>query len=320
MKKYPLIDILKYAFAFLVIAIHTFPFSDISPAFNLIFIASLCRIAVPFFFIASAFFFFKGKRDLKHYLKRVLWLYLVWTLIYSPFILRSLMQSTNIALSLLRLLIDLFVNGSYYHLWFLPALMLGMYLTDKIERKWGLKTLVMISLVLYFIGYLINIYGYHLNIGLINNYLDVFETSRNGIFFGLPYLTIGALLAKKKEDLRFDLLGFALSIIVFILEVATYFYLGYLNSLSSMYLSLWPLSYFFFALVLDISQKYTFKDHLMLRKASTFIYTSHIIFAIILAPFIDNHLIYYLLVALCSAASAFTLLKLNKLPLIKYLF
>ena len=321
MKQYPLIDILKYLFAFLVIAVHTFPFSDIDPTFNLLFIASICRLAVPFFFVASSFFFFRKQHKIDHYLKRITLLYLVWTIIYMPFIIKGFLGSSNIGLSLLRLVIDLFINGSYYHLWFLPALLLGMYLANSVYQKWGLKNLVYLSIILYVIGYFINIYGYHLNLTLINNYLDVFETSRNGLFFALPYITIGLLLVKKKDDFRSDLVGFIISLGAFAFEIYIYFKMGYLNSLSSMYLSLWPLSYFLFALVLDLSAKYSFKDHFILRRSSTFIYTSHIIFAIILAPFLNNQLIYYLLVSLSSALSALILLKLERhLSFIKYLF
>ena len=110
MKNYSLIDITKFVLAFLVIGVHTFPFSDISSELNLIFIASICRIAVPFFFVASSFFFFQKDRKITSYLKRIALLYLIWTIIYSPFIIKALLNSSNLPLALLRLLIDLFIN------------------------------------------------------------------------------------------------------------------------------------------------------------------------------------------------------------------
>lgn len=321
MKNYSLIDITKFVLAFLVIGVHTFPFSDISSELNLIFIASICRIAVPFFFVASSFFFFQKDRKITSYLKRIALLYLIWTIIYSPFIIKALLNSSNLPLALLRLLIDFFINGSYYHLWFLPALLLAMYLSDKIYRQWGIKTLLAVALILYLVGYVINIYGYHLNSPLINNYLDVFETSRNGLFFGIPYVTIGLLFKEKRPDLKSSLWGLILSVLALGLEIALYYRLGYLTTLSSMYLTLWPLSFFFFALELNISDQKEFKDHKNLRLASSFIYTSHLLFAIVIGPFVNNQLLFYILVALISTISAFILIYLKKyIPLIKYLF
>ncbi|WP_242744647.1 hypothetical protein [Allobaculum sp. Allo2] len=57
--EYPAIDIAKYIGALLVVAIHTFPFADISESFNLFFIATICRLAVPMFLSAAAFFSFR---------------------------------------------------------------------------------------------------------------------------------------------------------------------------------------------------------------------------------------------------------------------
>lgn len=52
------IDIFKFIAALLVVAIHTTPLEDISAKGNFYFENMLCRIAVPFFFAASGFFFF----------------------------------------------------------------------------------------------------------------------------------------------------------------------------------------------------------------------------------------------------------------------
>ena len=55
-RQYPAIDLGKYICAMLVVAIHTFPFVDISPSFNLFFISTLCRLAVPFFLCVQQLF------------------------------------------------------------------------------------------------------------------------------------------------------------------------------------------------------------------------------------------------------------------------
>lgn len=92
-KQYAAVDIAKYVSALLVVAIHTYPFLEISETFNTLFIAIVCRLAVPFFFVSSGYFLFRklngtkkqNLNRLKKYLWRLISLYLVWTVIYIPY-------------------------------------------------------------------------------------------------------------------------------------------------------------------------------------------------------------------------------------------
>ena len=59
-RQYASIDIARYVSALLVVCIHTFPFLEISETFNTYFIHTVCRLAVPFFFTTSGFFFFRN--------------------------------------------------------------------------------------------------------------------------------------------------------------------------------------------------------------------------------------------------------------------
>ena len=58
-RQYASIDIARYVSALLVVCIHTFPFLEISETFNTYWIHTVCRLAVPFFFTTSGFFFFR---------------------------------------------------------------------------------------------------------------------------------------------------------------------------------------------------------------------------------------------------------------------
>ena len=59
-RQYSAIDIARYISALLVVCIHTFPFLEISETFNTYWIHTICRLAVPFFFTTSGFFFFRN--------------------------------------------------------------------------------------------------------------------------------------------------------------------------------------------------------------------------------------------------------------------
>lgn len=76
-KEYKAIDLFKFVASILVVTLHTKPFAwfaDVDYYFT-----CFGRIAVPFFFITTSFFFFnKEKPDIKRYTKRLSILYLLW--------------------------------------------------------------------------------------------------------------------------------------------------------------------------------------------------------------------------------------------------
>lgn len=313
-KTYGAIDIAKYVSALLVVAIHTYPFEEISPVFNTFFLSTVCRLAVPFFFTVSAFFFlrkYNGRsledtQPLMDYLRRVGQLYLVWTVIYLPYTIWNYASTGFSWYNIFSYLRDFLLNGSYYHLWFLPALMLGMVITFFFYRRFGMTRTLIFTAVLYLIGYAINIYA---PIWQSMPYADFaygfFEktlvTPRDGIFFAPVFIALGFLLSKgMRLKLRPSAFGFTLSFIALILEVTIYYSLGLLHDLSSMFLMLVPCTYFLVSLLLSIRMPYR-AQYGILRLDSTIIYTSHILFArIFLMFFPDAHMVVYLLTLAAS--------------------
>ena len=74
------VDIFKFIMALLVVGIHTEPFS-FNPWLDRGF-GMLTRLCVPFFFMTSAYFYWINEKGALKYLKRLLILYLVWSVIY----------------------------------------------------------------------------------------------------------------------------------------------------------------------------------------------------------------------------------------------
>ena len=98
--KFYFLDIMKFICAFLVVAIHLSPLSDISDCANYILVECVSRIAVPFYFVSSGFLLFRkvnlqqyNESVLIAYMKNIVKLYIVWMLIYSPIIVESLIQN-----------------------------------------------------------------------------------------------------------------------------------------------------------------------------------------------------------------------------------
>ena len=312
-RQYASIDIARYVSALLVVCIHTFPFLEISETFNTYFIHTVCRLAVPFFFTTSGFFFFRNydsenedlnETRLKKALIRLFRIYLIWTIIYLPYTIFDYTHTGFHIKYLFTYVRDFFLNGSYYHLWFLPALMLADVIVYCLYKKKGLNFTLLITFILYFVGYLINVYtpiwesipGISFFFGFFTKTLS---TARNGIFFGPMFIAIGLLLSRTRR-----LIGFLISIVLFFAEVSLYRHFGILRDLTSMYICLVPAIYFLVNYLLKVNIPYR-KMFTILRHDSLMIYTSHILFAkIFLALMPHAHLVVYFLTLACAQCLA----------------
>lgn len=331
-RAYYSLDLFKYISALLVVAIHVNPFSDLSETFNAYFIADVARLAVPFFFACSAFLHFQKRKSLNQvnlirYEKRIGLLYLVWSVIYLPYILYSIFSADSLWIGFIREVRDFFFTGSYYHLWFLPALMFGMFLLYEMIRRLSFSISALICLILYLVGYLINIFGaLWLNVPLLNliynMYIGIFSTARNGLFFAPVFLLIGYLLANtRRMNMKAAMLGFIFSYILLIAEVYLYMKLGLYNDLSCMFLSLIPLTYFLMTVLLNLKLKRR-PIYAELRKESTIIYTSHILFVMpLFILFPQAHLVVYLLSLALSTFLAYLISRYSRsAPLLRIFF
>lgn len=317
-RQYASIDIARYVSALLVVCIHTFPFLEISETFNTYFIHTVCRLAVPFFFTTSGFFFFRNydsenedlnETRLKKALIRLFRIYLIWTIIYLPYTIFDYTHTGFHIKYLFTYVRDFFLNGSYYHLWFLPALMLADVIVYCLYKK-GLNFTLLITFILYFVGYLINVYtpiwesipGISFFFGFFTKTLS---TARNGIFFGPMFIAIGLLLSRTRRlPKKVSLIGFLISFVLFFAEVSLYRHFGILRDLTSMYICLVPVIYFLVNYLLKVNIPYR-KMFTILRHDSLMIYTSHILFAkIFLALMPHAHLVVYFLTLACAQCLA----------------
>ena len=333
-KQYAAVDIAKYVSALLVVCIHTYPLYEVSSLLNTYWIQTVCRIAVPFFFTISGFFFFRkwsededdNKLILINYLMRLGKIYLIWTLIYFPYVIWDYHQAGFSILNIISYLRDFLLNGSYYHLWFLPALMLGTVIVFFVYDKKGLSFTLKLSLVLYIIGYFINVYtNLWQQIPIVSFFFafftKVFTTARNGIFFAPLFISMGLLLTKTKRlPKRTCFIGFIISFVLLVLEVTLYNVLGILRDLTSMYIALVPAVYFFVSWMLTLKMPYKEK-YKVLRQESLLIYTSHILFAKILLNLFPNaHIVVYFVTLACSQAFATLVIRYKEqIPVLEHL-
>lgn len=336
-KQYAVIDILKCICSLLVVAIHTAPLMDISADANFFVVQIVARLAVPFFFIISGYFVFthidmtKSWSDpdnlayMKTYLKRICRLYILWTLLYLPLTVRDILQEGVSIAMILRYIRDFFLNGSYYHLWYLPGLVFAVPFIYYMLLRCGKRTTFFTVVILYIFGSFYNIFSPFLSDhSWIEWYGILFKTTRNGLFFGSLFIFLGAVLAHCEElmDKKTCLFAGVVSFIAMTGEVYAWKGLGYMHDLASMYLCLAPTVFFLFQYILQMEVPYR-PFYKSLRGMSTFIYVSHIFFIVLFNILVPqwNALYIYIGVVLSCGLCSYVIVRLShRYPKLKVLY
>lgn len=202
---------LKFIAALLVIANHTGPFAVFGSSADFLVDGALTRIAVPIFFMTSGFFYFRkltgdplaDRRHLRRYLGSIAKLYAIAILLYVPLnVYNGYFSSPKFGiLSLLR---DLAFDGTFYHLWYLPALMIGIAMLHGLYRALKPASVMIVACLLYAVGLFGDSYygliaGSGVLTGWYNGMFHVFDYTRNGLFFAPVYLALGAFVARSEK-------------------------------------------------------------------------------------------------------------------------
>ena len=199
------IDFCKFFSALVVVAIHFPPFEDVNATVSFLIKNVMCRLAVPFFFLAAGFFLEKKIRDRKqvwNYTCHLVRMYVIYTILYLPQVVRDSWVSGPG-----EFVRRFFLKGSYIQLWFFTGLIAAVVFLYVIVNilKMDDGKLLLLSGILYGIGVMGNAYRsllYHISAlrPVLKLYYSYFETTRNGLFFGLPFVALGYLLKKHAFD------------------------------------------------------------------------------------------------------------------------
>lgn len=343
-KTYAGIDLFRLIAAFLIVAIHTSPLASWSRTADFILTRVIARTAVPFFFTTSGFFLISKYGDsadrLKVFLKRTAVIYAAAILLYIPInIYNGYFAADNLLPELIK---DLVFDGTFYHLWYLPASMLGAVIAWYTVKRHGFNRALIITAILYVIGMLGNSYyelvsqmpaikGFYDLLGQVSDY------TRNGIFFAPLFMVLGGWIADrsaKKTDasVKTDIIFFAVSLALMLGEamlLRNYALLktelpmnkGLADALlqrdynaqrnDSMYLFLVPCMYFLFRVLLCFKGKRRREQ----RSVALIIYIVHPMMIVVVraaarllklwSVLVGNSAVHYLAVSVLSAAFAF---------------
>ncbi len=214
-KRMASLDVAKFVLSLLVIASHINPFEHFGLYWSYGMKYYFVRLTVTIFILSSSLFCFRKTSEdafdfqvpLQYALK-LLKLYVLWTALYIPRILFDCLEYPEGFLpGLLRSVQEIFVSG-YYHLWYLKSMAIAILLVGAaLAKKVKVETLVIVGCLLYLVGQLADAYYGVLDYvpflkPLVDGYLKVFFTSRNGIFMAFPYVAIGALFAYRPITIR----------------------------------------------------------------------------------------------------------------------
>ncbi len=319
-RSYAGIDYFRFIAALLVVAIHTSPLAAFSEGGDFILTRVIARVAVPFFLMTSGFFLISryacNAEKLYAFVKKTAVLYGAAILLYIPVnIYNGYFGMENLLPNIIK---DLVFDGTFYHLWYLPASMLGAVTSwYLVKRLSGPKAFAAAS-ALYFIGLFgDSYYGIAEKISCLNGFyrliFQVTDHTRNGIFFAPVFFVIGGFIAdnRSKLTLRKSILGFCISFVLMLGEALVLYYFG-LQRHDSMYVFLLPSMYFLFHVILHFKGK----RPAGLRTLSLIIYIIHPMMIIIIrllaklfhleGLLIDNSIVHYAMVCLASAAFGIT--------------
>ena len=328
------LDRFRILAAILVIAIHTSPLESYSADADFFLTRILARAAVPFFFMVTGQFVLSPQlasrtrapgtvRFSRRREQRAVWSYLgKLALVYggcvAVYLPLGIYAGHYRGLTLGKAVQMLVFEGTFYHLWYFPACMLGILLVTLLGRFLGLRGTLLVSGALYVIGLLgDSYYGVAQRIPALSGVSDViFQISpytRNGLFFAPLFLALGCLMGGGRQKACRDHLWlwscFVLSFVLMSKEGFLLRRLGFQRH-DSMYVFLVPVMIFLYKILLSIRGRSVKR----LRSISTWIYIVHpaMIVAVRGAArivhmtelLVDNSLIHYAAVTVLSIAAA----------------
>ena len=271
------IDCARLIAAVFVLAIHVFPYTTISQPNDALstLLRTTGRLAVPFFLMTTGYFLFPKQTcnvtQLKKYISRILILYGIATALYLPILVYA-NYFQNFTFS--KLLKDILFNGTFYHLWYLPASILGTVLVFYLIKYAGSKAALAISFALYLIGTLGDSYhGFTTAIPYLKGFYQfifrISDFTRNGIFFAPIFILFGSWLSTKapvKSKGAYFLISYTLMVLEsFVLNIL------HMQRHDCMYLFLLPTSVFLFCMILHWKTPHCSNA----RRISTTMYITH---------------------------------------------
>ena len=323
------IDFAKFVFAILVVSIHTGPLDSYTKFGSWFFADVIAGLAVPFFFMTSCYFFFskltfaKGKIEktkenfsrFKKYFVRILLLYVLWSAIYLCWqIPEWICTGWFSAAAFVDYFKSALVSASYYHMWYVLALLYIIPIMYFLLRHINIKIFSIIMSIVYVAGVLFYTFGEYAP-SILNELRSFVPTSALSVLLIMPSVTPCLFIDKIRLKQSYNLLLFVAFYILFVLEsVLVYLYTE--RSTNSQYaFMIVPTIYFLLVWLKNCKWNISAKTATTLRNMSSLIYFAHPmiinLFGLAVAKDAINGILYYVIISVLSVVFAFALSFIN---------
>lgn len=282
------IDRFRIIAALFIVGIHTYPLASINGVANFYLIHVLGRVAVPFFLMVTGYFLLprylvENEDDIQplvKFIKKTGIIYVLATLLYLPIsIYAGYYSGGDLFVTILR---NIIFDGTFYHLWYLPASIIGVLMVFALRRVFSLPMTFGITVLLYIVGLFgDNYFGVISGIPLIRNVYDIgfefFSFTRNGLFYAPVFLCMGGMAKSKKlGKISVNSVGLVVSLSLMVFE-GYMLQRNYFSRHSSMYIALLPCMFFLFNLLLIQRAR----GSVLLRNVSMWVFILHPLFIIV---------------------------------------
>ena len=319
------IDIARLICAILVVSIHTRPLEDINPYLGYVAIEVLPRIAVPFFYCISGYFYIEKIESAREKIRvafkktfiKLLKVYLFWSVVFFLCDINSYFNAgMNWKGIIASYFLNFFVYGSYYHLWYFIGLFFSIIIVTAFYIIRWEKILAAGTIVLYALGVLGCAYY---KVGTMVPGISViissshFELLRRIVLMALPFYMSGYFVARivKKEAEKNTGLKISIFVALFLIEIFT---VNILQLASNVILTifLYPLVIYMIIFLLKYPLENYCKLGMCSRYLANFIYFSHPLYIWGIQKFlVTTGTTLYVLTASLSVMLGYILMKLN---------
>lgn len=278
---YKFLNVIKFIAAILVVMIHSMALKSVSEDLWIVSSLGLCRIAVPFFFIISGYFFYnlnsieerinKIKKYTVFYFKALI----IESVLLIPFIL-MVIKNAGIVI-FLKNLIFIGVTGS---LWYISSMVIGLLFILPFLKKNNLKLLAGFSIIFFLFGLTGDSYYGFFKDSFLNNailtYKSIFVMMQVGFTASVPFLTLGIFINKFKlvEKVKKPLVYLILALVLLIIET----FILTKNNIAidnNLYIALLIAAPMLFIFALKSKIKVKDESSQLMRKLSVLIYILH---------------------------------------------
>lgn len=316
-QRFDSIDLMKFGCACMIVVMHS---AFLSTTHSGILFWPWVRVAVPLFFITSAWLFFKKNGDWFTYLtfvKRNLLLYLIWGMVSIPFIpTRSVGMFVH----------DLFLSGIWGPTWFIMALVISVGVL-KLIAQYSVKCLAWVAVVMFVFSYvassclplLPNCVG-----GGVEHYMKVVSRPYWSFPIGIAWCSVGYLFARYEDRMK----RYMKCIMVFATLAAVALFCEWVGlyaltnaRCNDVYFMLVFLCPALFVLVKNIDIKVD--NAVFFRKASVVIFITHIQIISLLKPLLERYdilnILRCILPIIIGSGLALILMRLEKIKWMRWL-